>query len=361
MKELETKELFNGLVYNAIDFFNHALNEKQIKNNPKYSLLNFVSGVELILKARLMHEHWSLILEDPSKADFSKFKEGDFKSINSTIALERIKKILNEKIKDDYFGEIKYIRDHRNKLVHFYNQSYLNSTDPTHIKKIEDVKIEQCRTWYRLYNTLNKEWGEIFLSFKKELNLINNKIKKNKNFLKVKFSEITPELDEIRKEKIIIIDCNMPFCNYNAVVTNLKIEELPTIEKNICKVCISKNWTILSICKECEKNIEYNGNQENVVCKCGHEIETEVMLQDDFSDYIDHYEDEHSTYNIVCSDCDRKLVAEINGKYLCIFCFSEYSNIIYCENCNQRYANDSIHTLDFSAYSGCSECSGKNW
>ena len=42
----------------------------QLDTAPKYAVINFCSAVELFLKARLLAEHWSLIITDIDKTPF---------------------------------------------------------------------------------------------------------------------------------------------------------------------------------------------------------------------------------------------------------------------------------------------------
>ena len=52
--------MFNRLVENAFDFLFKAISE--IEGQPKYSVIHFYAAVELFVKARLMKEHWSLVI-----------------------------------------------------------------------------------------------------------------------------------------------------------------------------------------------------------------------------------------------------------------------------------------------------------
>ncbi len=61
------QNLRNGLVENAFSFINKALDE--FPSEPKFSLIHFATGVELFLKARLMAEHWSLIVARKQSPD----------------------------------------------------------------------------------------------------------------------------------------------------------------------------------------------------------------------------------------------------------------------------------------------------
>lgn len=47
------EHFFNLIATNAIEFFNASI--KDFKTRPKYSVINFCSGLELILKARLLN------------------------------------------------------------------------------------------------------------------------------------------------------------------------------------------------------------------------------------------------------------------------------------------------------------------
>ena len=59
-------EFFSQLVGNALDFAETAARE--LEPSPKYSLINFGAAVELFLKARLLSEHWALIIKNRTVA-----------------------------------------------------------------------------------------------------------------------------------------------------------------------------------------------------------------------------------------------------------------------------------------------------
>ncbi len=61
------------IVANAIDFLTLATEE--FGDRSKHSVIAFYTAVELMLKARLMEEHWSLVVG--KDADMNKFKSGD--------------------------------------------------------------------------------------------------------------------------------------------------------------------------------------------------------------------------------------------------------------------------------------------
>ena len=65
-KVKEADELFDSLVENAIDFLQMSVQE--LEKRPKYSVIHFAMSVELFLKARLLREHWSLVVSKIEKA-----------------------------------------------------------------------------------------------------------------------------------------------------------------------------------------------------------------------------------------------------------------------------------------------------
>src|SRR5947209_5795453 len=88
-------ELRLSLVENALDFFHEAVKDAQETDHKrlKYAVLHSASAVELILKARLVLEHWTLVFRDPGKAELNNFKEGKFQSVDFQEAQERIERI----------------------------------------------------------------------------------------------------------------------------------------------------------------------------------------------------------------------------------------------------------------------------
>src|SRR4051812_44192212 len=79
---------FDKLVENGLDFLQRSLSE--VKKNPKYSVIHFSSGIELLLKARLLHEHWSLVVVKPGEITKQQFLSGDFESVSPRKCMERI-------------------------------------------------------------------------------------------------------------------------------------------------------------------------------------------------------------------------------------------------------------------------------
>src|SRR6185503_15443245 len=137
---------------------------------------------ELFLKARLLLEHWALVYEDARRANQDKFREGDFKSVGMPEAIARLKDISGQRVADKPKNIFEEIRQHRNRLVHFFHPAYGPKPDPA---AVGNVTAELCRGWFYLYPLLSWTWKTHFASYAAELNGINGKMHENRSFLRV--------------------------------------------------------------------------------------------------------------------------------------------------------------------------------
>lgn len=109
------------LVENALDFMLSAAEHsaKDDARSLKYAVLHVAAAAELLLKARLEREHWSLLFSDPGKADQRKFSIGDFRSADFEDALDRLERIAGVTIAEKDKERLRRLRDVRNRLQHF--------------------------------------------------------------------------------------------------------------------------------------------------------------------------------------------------------------------------------------------------
>lgn len=124
---MKKEEIFNRLVENAFDFLNVAIDEL-VNNRPKYSVIHFYASVELFIKARLMAEHWSLVVVR-NEADWGKFITGDFQSVTLEDAAIKLKKIVGSGLSDHELKAFKDVAKHRNKMVHFFHEAHISGED----------------------------------------------------------------------------------------------------------------------------------------------------------------------------------------------------------------------------------------
>lgn len=82
----------------------------------KHTIMNLSNCLELLIKYRLSHEHWSLIFSDINKAKYSDKQSGNFSSVDIKTGITRLKNICEI----DYpFEASNKIHQYRNKLMHY--------------------------------------------------------------------------------------------------------------------------------------------------------------------------------------------------------------------------------------------------
>lgn len=103
-----------------LDAVNRLDEPEPDQRSVKYALLHLWSGVELLLKKRLMDEHWSLIFQniDDKKASKNSLKTGDFVSVYFKKIKERLKDFCDIDISGSE-GILEKVRKDRNKIEHY--------------------------------------------------------------------------------------------------------------------------------------------------------------------------------------------------------------------------------------------------
>jgi hypothetical protein len=109
---------FESLANNAFDFLQKPFAE--VGTEPKYSVIHFYTGAELIFKARLLHEHWALVVTKVEEASLAKFNSGNFKSVTLQQAANRLRDIAEESFSREMNeSALRKLGQHRNRIVHF--------------------------------------------------------------------------------------------------------------------------------------------------------------------------------------------------------------------------------------------------
>ncbi|MGC9539744.1 hypothetical protein [Streptomyces sp. UG1] len=85
----------------------------------KYAVLHLQAAAEVLLKSRLLREHWSLVFSDPAKATSEKFWASDFTSCGTDAAVERLRNICGLNITRKDAEALKNLGKDRNALQHY--------------------------------------------------------------------------------------------------------------------------------------------------------------------------------------------------------------------------------------------------
>jgi hypothetical protein len=129
-----------SLLENGFDFLHDAINNINIaredepddevkKRLLKYAILHLASGIELVMKHRLLLENWTYIFFDMNKANKHAFEEGDFKSVDSASSVERLKNLCDINLTKDEEMILENLRKKRNKIEHFKIKESVESVE----------------------------------------------------------------------------------------------------------------------------------------------------------------------------------------------------------------------------------------
>lgn len=116
-------------VRNGMDFLLSAFDHlSQREGEPgardlKYAVLHLQAAVEVLLKARLIREHWSLVFSDPGKAKRTDYEKGSFHSCTVLGAVDRLNNIVSLQISKEQRQAISNLADTRNALTHLGHTS----------------------------------------------------------------------------------------------------------------------------------------------------------------------------------------------------------------------------------------------
>ncbi|MFI5887474.1 serine/arginine repetitive matrix protein 1 [Streptomyces sp. NPDC051554] len=113
------------LVRNGLDYLESVvshLDESESMITPrdvKYAVLHLQAAVEVLLKARLLVEHWTLVFSKPGEATRKALDEATLSSVSTDSAVTRLRNIAGVDITDKEETALKHLTEDRNKLQHF--------------------------------------------------------------------------------------------------------------------------------------------------------------------------------------------------------------------------------------------------
>ena len=347
-KDHLNNHLFDSLVSNAIDFLRKSVEE--LERTPKYSIIHFSSALELFIKARLLAEHWTLIITDIDKVNKgkkdtirSKFEAGECHSVGLEQCIRRLRDICAVQLPVKAIEHFINVRNHRNKMIHFYHPGYLPSQ--------AEIVPEQWSAWYHLHNLITKDWREHFQKFEDEIEELHNLVSGNWKYLKAKYDEIMPDIEKERRSGVTYSDCTL--CG-NKSARHDNLYEL--IYSNTCKVCHHQSNTIHIKCPDCDTEILIEEMGVGKCSKCGFETDFSFLLEE-LGPEKDPREDWEVAY---CGECGYHKpsaipIGEYEDEYLCLNCNSLHGSGGQCHYCGRLIAG---MDLDASFLFGCVMCKG---
>jgi len=333
---MNKEQILKRLVENALDFLFKAILE--INEQPKFSIIHFYAAVELFLKARLMNEHWSLVITKRQEPDWDKFTKGDFQSVSLGEAAIRLKKIVRSSLSNPELKAFNDIAIHRNKIVHFFHAS--QSKEESDKFKRSIVK-QQLIAWYFLHQLLTVQWKSEFSAWKEDIAKLDSSLRQLHDFLQVVFNNMKPEIETLKSEGVRFEKC--PSCDFES-------QEHDDSDSNIysarCLVCGFVEHCLNIECPDCGTRITLRKEALATCHSCGKHFEPEQV-----ADLVSDSDDVGN-----CSYCDgyHTVVPTDNDEWICTQCFEVFESIEDCEWCHELNTGD----MENSYLEGCNCCEG---
>ncbi len=346
MSRKKLNAALRDLSESAFDFLERSVDE--IETHPKYSVIHFATAVELILKARLMREHWTLVVERASDVTLDDFLTGKAKTVSQADAIKRLKNACGENITSDAVTQFGKIAAHRNRMIHFFHEAGRKEADDT---LTEEIVKELCLSWFHL-DRLLAEWSDQFDAFQAEVASVDTKMKSLREFLKVTFERLKPEIATLKKAGTAFNVC--AGCGFEAAAVE-QIEGM--LFEQRCKVCgLGETYLEIPCPAECGAtlHIEAEYGSDRTCQNCGCEV-----TASDLADVLDTegYDptDFHTPIN--CAYCSSLgTVVQHHEIFICTECLERDVSAPTCDWCNEAQIGGG--DLDHSHYTGCEFCEG---
>lgn len=349
-QERRTKEeLFDALVRNALGFVNTSIDHLQQK--PKNAIVDLYTAIELFLKARLMKEHWTLMLAKPETGDLQNLAVGDFLSVYLDDALKRIQSILGEKIDQDASDNFKALGEHRNQIVHFAHSGMDNPS-----KTQAGVIVETWASWHYLHALLTGPWEAVFQPYAVELQVLNQRMMRQGDFIKARFEILKPQIEILEKKGNKIVPCG--HCHMSAAIVG---ETHPWGIDYTCMVCGVGDTAVEECnaelhCPGCNAPFKFFEKGLHACPACGHQITTDILIDlctKQFPEGDDWCEEGH-VHIASCHKCQhpQPSVFFIEGMWSCVSCFDRGWGAVACERCGEFVTGD----MERIKYFACHKC-----
>lgn len=345
---MKKRDMLGRLVGNGLDFLTRSIDE--FEQFPKYSVIHFYTAVELFLKARLMAEHWSLVISKRQEPDWDRFVTGDFQSVALDEAANRLQKVARSGLSTRELQAFQDVKTHRNKMVHFFHEAH-SATDG---KLREAIAKEHLNAWYLLHRLLTDRWRDVFEPWLDQVGRIDAKLRKHRLFLQVVFDQLQPEIERLTQKGFVFREC--PSCEF---MSQRHEESAEKLYESVCLVCGLAESHVTIRCPKCGEPVDFVNEGFAECASCGEHLEPEHVadaLIDPDAAHRAAREGDDSWDLANCGDCGgyHTVVRVGDAEYVCACCFATFESLQWCGWCNEPNTGD----MEGSHVFGCGHCEG---
>lgn len=338
------------LVENGFDFLGKAVED--LSNHPKFSIIHFHAAVELFLKARLMDEHWSLVITQRQEPDWEKFISGNFQSVSLDEAAQRLEKVARSGLTQQEFQLFREITIHRNKAVHFFHEAH---TEEENKEKLRSIVKQQLTAWYFLHQLLTRRWADVFSKWSVLIADIDKRLKSLHQYLQITYEQIKSEIEKRKSEGELF--CLCPSCGFESQHNG---PDNDIVFESECLVCSLMEKKLKLDCPNCSHEVVFINEGFGICDNCGKKFEPSDLVEELMDSSATHmaFKDGDDSWDLGnCSDCDgyHTVVKTSDETYMCASCFLILDHLQRCDWCNEPNTGDMEHSL----WAGCNHCDGR--
>ena len=327
----QLEEVFTALITNGFDFFVRSAHE--LAKDQKFSIAHFATGVELLLKAVLFHEHWTLIATEPHNCAWTGVKDGTVRTIQASDLCPAITATTGTPLNHER-AAFESVFKHRNRVLHWAPNGALVAT-----------VAEQCLAWHHLRTLLAGPWKEPFEPFQKRIDEVEKLLRAHRQYLQVRFDQHKKKLDGMEQAARLLM---CPTCGFRAGVAEDGAEQIVAFECVVCGFCASAARVA------CDRL--YALDELPVAdCECKETHDRDELIRD-----LDRSDPKEEQDRGSCGECFEweQTVVPDGGDYVCVACGARFDleDFASCEWCTERWFGwDS----EGSYLSGCDHCDGR--
>ncbi len=109
------------VIENGLDFLSSTVSDlaSNREERLKYAALHLSASIEVLLKARLVQEHWTLAVADIDRTTLGSFRAGEFRSVTASQGLARLRDVAQVRVSEEQLKRVKAVERLRNRVAHF--------------------------------------------------------------------------------------------------------------------------------------------------------------------------------------------------------------------------------------------------
>ncbi|MFD6132949.1 hypothetical protein ACFWC2_23510 [Streptomyces diastaticus] len=183
-------------VGNGLDYLRSVVDHLTAVDPPaprdlKYAVLHLQAAAEVLLKFRLVQEHWSLVFKEPGTATLKRFEAGDFDSCTTKAAVDRLHNVADVEVDDKGARALEALAKSRNSLQHY------GLTAPAPAVEARAAEVLDFLMDF-IHAELPVQPGHPLDKVEEELAYVRARLSTIQSFLKRRHNQLRSELEKVR-------------------------------------------------------------------------------------------------------------------------------------------------------------------